>query len=70
MNATLGNIKQQLLELETARNNEISRFEKQIKDVKNSSISIEAQTQINLYDDEIERIEKTLDQIMIRLIQN
>lgn len=61
MNATLGNIKQQLLELETARNNEISRFEKQIKDVKNSSISIEAQTQINLYDDEIERIEKTLD---------
>ena len=58
--ATLDNIKQQIVELETARQNEIERFETQIKDVKNSSISIEAQTQINLYDAEIKRVDSEI----------
>ena len=57
---TLDNIKQEISELETARKNEIDRFEKQIKDAKNSSISIEAQTKINLFEDEIQRVDTAL----------
>lgn len=61
--ATLENIKQQISELEVARKVEIERFEKQINDIKNASISIEAQTQINLYDNEIQRVETELSEL-------
>ena len=62
-NATLDNIKNQITELEQARAAEIERYQQQISDVKSSSIPIDVQTQINLYDAEIKRVEKTLTEL-------
>ena len=58
--STIQTIQKQIGDLEAARSREIERFENQISDIRKSSIPIDTQTQINLYDKEIDRVEETL----------
>ena len=58
--STIETIQKQIDDLEAARSREIERFENQISDIRKSSIPIDTQTQINLYDKEIDRVEETL----------
>ena len=58
--STIETIQNQIDDLEAARNREIKRFESQISDIRQSSIPIDTQTQINIYDAEIDRVDQTL----------
>ena len=65
--STLETIQNQINSLEEARAKEIDRFEKQIDEIRKSSIPIDTQTQINLYEKEINRVDEALANLKITI---
>lgn len=61
--ATLLNIQKQIDQLDQARNKEITRFDNQISDIRNSSIPLETKNKLEFYEQEIARIEKKISSL-------
>ena len=65
--STLETIQSQIDSLEKARSTEINRFEKQISEIRKSSIPLDTQTQIDLYEKEIIRVDETLANLKLTI---
>ena len=65
--STLETIQSQIDSLEKARAKEINRFEKQISEIRKSSIPLDTQTQIDLYEKEIIRVDETLANLKLTI---